>query len=59
MVNDEIRAFEPDFVVIFGDDQYENFRETIIPPFCILAYEESESTPFQKGFASGKTQRVG
>ena len=54
VVNDEIRAFNPDFVVIFGDDQYENFRETIIPPFCILAYEESESTPFQKGFASGK-----
>ena len=54
VVNDEIRAFNPDFVVIFGDDQYENFRETIIPPFCILAYEDSESTPFQKGFASGK-----
>ena len=54
VVNDEIKAFNPDFVVIFGDDQYENFRETIIPPFCILAYEESESTPFQKGFASGK-----
>ena len=54
VVNDEIRAFNPDFVLIFGDDQYENFRETIIPPFCILAYEESESTPFQKGFASGK-----
>ena len=54
VVNDEIQAFEPDFVVIFGDDQYENFRETIIPPFCILAYEESESTPFQKGFAASK-----
>ena len=54
VVNDEIKAFNPDFVLIFGDDQYENFRETIIPPFCVLAYEDSESTPFQKGFASGK-----
>ena len=31
--------FAPDFVVIWGDDQYENFTEDIIPPFCILAYE--------------------
>ena len=54
VVNDEIQAFNPDFILIFGDDQYENFRETIIPPFCILAYEESESTPFSKGFAAGK-----
>ena len=54
VVNSEIQAFDPDFVLIFGDDQYENFRETIIPPFCILAYEDSESTPFKKGFAAGK-----
>jgi hypothetical protein len=54
VVNDEIQAFNPDFVLIFGDDQYENFRETIIPPFCILAYEDSESVPFSKGFAAGK-----
>ena len=54
VINDEIQAFEPDFVLIFGDDQYENFRETIIPPFCILAYEESESTPFHKGLVAGK-----
>ena len=53
VINDEIQAFEPDFVLIFGDDQYENFRETIIPPFCILAYEESESAPFQKRFSAG------
>ena len=54
VINSEIQAFDPDFVLIFGDDQYENFRETIIPPFCILAYEDSESTPFKKGFAAGK-----
>src|SRR5579862_2011299 len=30
-------AFNPDFVLIFGDDQYENFREDILPPFCIYA----------------------
>jgi len=28
-----IDAFNPDFVVIFGDDQYENFREEGVPSF--------------------------
>ncbi len=43
----EIDAFQPDFVVIWGDDQYENFKEDIIPPFCVLAYEEMECQPFR------------
>lgn len=32
-------AFAPDFVLIWGDDQYENFREDIVPPYCISAYD--------------------
>ncbi len=42
----EIDAFHPDLVLIWGDDQYENFREDIIPPFCVLAYDEMECRPF-------------
>jgi len=42
----EIDSFNPDFVLIWGDDQYENFREDIIPPFCVLAYDEMECRPF-------------
>src|SRR5215467_7700216 len=38
--------FAPDFVVIWGDDQYENFREDIIPPFCLLAYDSITATPW-------------
>src|SRR6266508_2944401 len=38
--------FKPDFVVMWGDDQYENFHEDIIPPFCIYAYDDIEMTPF-------------
>jgi hypothetical protein len=38
--------FAPDVVVIWGDDQYENFREDIIPPFCVLAYEAIEHRPW-------------
>lgn len=45
-VRAELDAFKPDFVLIWGDDQYENFREDIIPPFCLLAYSEAECQPF-------------
>jgi hypothetical protein len=33
-------------VLIWGDDQYENFREDIIPAFCVLAYESIEHRPW-------------
>src|SRR5205085_6016463 len=35
--------FRPEVVVIWGDDQYENFTEDIIPPFCILAYDRMQA----------------
>ncbi len=41
-------AFAPDFVVIFGDDQYENFREDMIPPFCVFAVPTMLSRPFAR-----------
>ena len=28
-------AFKPDFVLMWGDDQYENFKEDVVPPYCI------------------------
>jgi hypothetical protein len=39
--------FAPDFVVVWGDDQYENFTEDVIPPFCVLAYDAFECHPWQ------------
>src|SRR5712692_8702274 len=42
----ELERFSPDLVIIFGDDQYENFKEGIIPPFCVEAYEEVVFHPF-------------
>jgi hypothetical protein len=44
--------FAPDFVVTWGDDQYENFKEDIIPPFCVLAYESITAKPWEE-HASG------
>ena len=32
--------FNPDFVLLWGDDQYENFREDIVPPYCVNAHPE-------------------
>ena len=45
-IREELDAFNLDFVVIWGNDQYENFREDIIPPFCVLAYDDFEAQPF-------------
>ena len=38
-------AFRPDFILLWGDDQYENFREDIIPPYCIAAYDKFTFSP--------------
>ncbi len=51
----ELDAFNPDFVVVWGDDQYENFREDIIPPFCVLAYDDFNCQPYASG--DGSTRR--
>lgn len=38
--------FNPDVVVIWGDDQYENFHEDVIPPYSVQAYEDIELRPW-------------
>jgi hypothetical protein len=45
-------AFNPDFVLIFGDDQYENFREDGVAPFCVFALDEVESHPYHRSGAA-------
>lgn len=41
--------FQPDAVLIFGDDQYENFKEDVVPPFCVYIRDEFETAPFEHG----------
>jgi Catalytic LigB subunit of aromatic ring-opening dioxygenase len=41
-VRQDLDAFKPDFVLMWGDDQYENFREDIVPPYCVCAYPNFE-----------------
>lgn len=43
-----LNEFRPDFIVVWGDDQYENFREDVVPGFCVLAYDEMELKPWDK-----------
>ena len=38
--------FKPDLIVMWGDDQYENFKEDIVPPFAVLAYEDQDIRPW-------------
>jgi hypothetical protein len=40
--------FRPDFVLVWGDDQYENFTEDLVPPFCLLAYDAFALEPWME-----------
>ncbi len=44
----ELDAFNPDFVLIWGDDQYENFKEDIVPPFCVYVIDQLDCFPFRR-----------
>ena len=39
--------FKPDLVIIWGDDQYENFKEDLIPAFAVHAYEDLHVSPWK------------
>ena len=39
-------AFKPDVVLIWGDDQYENFRKDGVPQFCTYIFDEIICKPF-------------
>jgi hypothetical protein len=52
-VRARLDEFKPDVLLIWGDDQYENFREDIVPPFAVLAYDDIELRPWAHAEASG------
>ncbi len=43
---EELDAFRPDFVVLWGDDQYENYQEDCVPAFSVLAYDQVAVQPW-------------
>ena len=43
-----LEEFQPDAILVWGDDQYENFREDVIPPYALLAYDDIDCHPWEK-----------
>lgn len=52
-IRSELDAFKPDAVIIFGDDQYECFREDLVPPYCIFINEKFEVKPYLRARGLG------
>jgi hypothetical protein len=50
--------FNPDFILVWGDDQYENFKTDILPPFCVYALDEMISEPFKPSGGLGASENV-
>jgi hypothetical protein len=51
----ELDAFRPDIVLIWGDDQYENYKKDCIPAFCVGIHEQVVSRPYGGGKIPFKT----
>lgn len=51
-VRKALDEFNPDVVLIWGDDQYENFKEDIIPPFTVCAYDDMDLYPWRHAMSS-------
>ena len=54
---DRVRAaldsFDPDAVIVFGDDQYECFREDLVPPYCVFVAREFRLRPYARARVFG------
>ena len=55
VVRRALEAFDPDVVLIWGDDQYENFREDVIPAFTVCAYPDIDFAPWRHAQRSSMT----
>jgi Catalytic LigB subunit of aromatic ring-opening dioxygenase len=51
VLRERLHAWEPDVLLIIGDDQAENFRQDNLPPFCIYTGAEVDGYPFQRAAA--------
>jgi Catalytic LigB subunit of aromatic ring-opening dioxygenase len=48
-LREELDAFAPDVVLIWGDDQFENFKRDCVPAFCVGIYDNVVSRPYGGG----------
>lgn len=42
-----LEEFNPDFIIVWGDDQYERFRENCVPAFCVIAADSFDIKPWE------------
>lgn len=52
-IRSALDAFQPDAVIIFGDDQYECFREDLVPSYCVFVGDEFQSKPYLRARGLG------
>ena len=57
-VRERLDAFQPDFVLIWGDDQYEQFIEECVPPFAVFILDELVAQPWKAMDFTPGTQNV-
>ena len=48
VLRDKLNAWNPDLVIIVGDDQAENFRRDNLPTFCLYTGSEVDGYPFHR-----------
>jgi hypothetical protein len=58
-VRQALDEFSPDLLIIWGDDQYENFKEDVIPPFCVLAYDDLDVQPWMRKKGGSSARGIG
>jgi hypothetical protein len=48
-LREELAAFKPDLVLIWGDDQYENYKRECVPPWAVGIFDAVNSRPYMLG----------
>jgi hypothetical protein len=49
VLGEALNAFKPDLVLIWGDDQFENYKKTCVPAFALGIFDEVDVRPFGGG----------
>ena len=57
-VRAKLDEFNPDVVVIWGDDQYENFHEDVVPAYCVYISDEFQTQPWARGGGLDATNNI-
>ena len=49
VLGEALRSFKPDLVLIWGDDQFENYKKTCVPAFALGIFDKVDVRPFGGG----------